>query len=1171
MRKLFLLIASAFVLLASCQKVDLNVPVSNVTFITSAKSVLTGETAELEVVISPADATDKTLRWATSNDNIVSVNQNGEIKGIAPGQATVTVVTHDGGLKDECTITVKNKDVPVTGIKWTGKDTAKDSKSMSKGGEITLEASVLPDNATNKNIIWTSSDNAIVAVDESGKVSAVVTGRATVVATTEEGGYTATCEITVTQNAGGLSLNHNSLELKEFEQSSLIATITPDDATDKTIIWSSSDETVAAVSFGVVTAKKPGKCTITASTLNGEFSDNCIVTVTCPVHGVDLNDHTAPLPKGATLQLHATVYPDRATNKTILWESSNEEIATVDDKGVVTGIKVGETVITARSEDDKSKSSDCKVTVFSPVSSISINPEQLDIYENDSQQLELQFNPADASNKEVNWTSRDKNIAKVDDQGKVTGLKAGKTEVDAISKEGGNRASCRVNVYSHVKSIDLYFKGTKISDGSEVRVFLNDYVALEAVLQPKETILDRDVTWTSSDTKVLARYEGEENFQARSLGTAVLTVTSADGGITASCKVVVVSNISIALYEDEVNVTGTTKTVPAGNITELTAKLSSPDGEVTDKRVTWTSSDTGVATVDGGRVRAVSAGSAVITATSVAGATSASMTFNVRPVVSEISLDKTELPLEKGANVTLAATVIPEDAYDKTVTWSSSNETVATVDQSGKVVALKSGTANIIVKSVAVPSVSKSCKLTVTTPVESVQLDYNSVQLEVSKTKQLTASILPEDADNKNINWTSSDPEVVTVVNGLLTGVKVGSSVRVFASSAADPTKKAWCDVTVVAEKKPVSSVTFNETSKKLNKGETFQLTATVLPTDATDKSLNWKSSDQNVVSVDGNGLVTAVAEGNATVTATANDGSGKSASCAFTIVDPSKIKVESLKFDPSEDQYLELGHTLTINPIITPGNASDKTLTWSSDDKTVATVENGVVTPVKVGVVHISAVTNDGSNKRASLTVRVVERYVQVTGIEIRKNGSVCYSTTMGLGEVMKFEGVITPSDATNQNFTWTRNQGAVGDIAPDGKYCTVTAGSQREGVIVLRAISEDGGKSFTCQIDVKKIPLEGIKFHSEEVTVQKGKSVQLVVDYIPSNATDKDLYWTFGEGADQEVVNLSGSGVVSGKKAGSCKIVAKSKADSSITAECTVTVVNGSDSENLGFEEWN
>lgn len=1166
MRKLFLLIASAFVLLASCKKTELNVPVSNVTFMTSAKSIVTGETAVLEVVIAPADATDQVLYWKSSDESIVYVDQKGEIKGIAPGQAIVTVVAHDGGFKDTCTITVKDLNIPVTGLKWKGKDTAKDTKTMSKGGEITLEVAVLPDNATNKKIIWTSSDNSIVTVDEFGKVSSVITGSATVVATTEDGGFTATCEITVTENAEGLSLNPKSLELKEFEQASLTATITPEDATDQTIVWSSNDEEVAAVAFGIVTAKRPGKCTITASTLNGEFSDQCAVTVTCPVHGIDLDEHSATLKEGTTLKLNATVFPDRATNKDVLWKSSNEEVATVDDKGVVTGVKVGNAEITAISEDNESVSSSCKVEVISPVSSISIIPEQIDIYENDSQQLEVKFSPDDASNRDVTWTSRDKDIATVDAKGNVKALKAGKTEVYAVSKDGGNMAFCRVNVYSHVKSIDLYFNGTKIADGGEIRVFLGATVDVEAVLQPKETILNKDVTWKSSDTKVLARFEDEENFQARSLGTAVLTVTAADGDIKASCKVVVSSNISVTLYEGNVNVTGTTKTVPAGNTTELTAKLYSPDGEVSDKRVTWKSSDNSVATVDGGRVTAVSAGIAEITATSVAGATSASMNFNVRPVVGEITLNETELTLNKGANVTLVATVLPDDAYDKGITWSSSDETVATVDQSGKVVAKKSGTADITVKSVAVPSVIKSCKITVKTPVESVQLDSPQTVLEISKTKQLTATILPEDADNKNIKWTTSDPEVVSVTNGLLTGLKIGSA-RVFATSEGDPTKKAWCDVTIVAERKPVTSVSLNQTSKQLNKEETFQLTATILPADATDKTLQWVSSDANVVSVNGDGLVTAVDEGSATVTATANDGSGKSANCVFTIVDPSKIKVQTLTFNPSESQYLELDQRLTITPVITPENASNKTLTWDSDDKTVATVENGVVTPLKEGKVHISAVTNDGSNIRASLTVNVVKHYVPVTGIEIHQNGSICYSTKMGYGEIREFEAVIAPSNATNQNFTWSRNSGAVGTIVPNGKYCTVTAGT-KEGIIVLTAKTEDGIKLFNCTITVEKIPLTGIAFDKPEVTVQKGSSVQLVVNYIPSNATDKDLYWFCD---DPDVVGLTGTGEVTGKKAGSCKITAKSKTNESIIAECTVTVVNGSNAENLGFEDWN
>lgn len=1260
MKRILSLITLAYVLLTSCN-LELQVYVNNITFATSAKTIDKGESAVLQVKIFPEDATDQTLRWSTSDDSIVTVSQKGEIKGIAPGKAVITVISNDGGFKDNCFVTVRDKHVHVTGLVWASTSQTTDAITISKSDHVALGVSVLPSDATNTKVFWTSSDEKVIVVDSAGRLIPVADGQASVIATTEEGGFTAVCNVTVSENASGISLSETALTLNEYDQKVLVATITPEDATDKSVSWSSSDNTVAVVAYGMVTALKAGTCEITAA--HGTYSAKCLVTVTCPVYGIDLNEHSATISLGGYYQLVASVNPERASDKTIEWSSSNHAVAVVSAEGRVSSIGLGETEIIATSVGTPSVIAKCKVKVIA--TEISISPNPLDIYEKEDP---VQLTVTGADPQDVTWTSRDKSIATVDANGNVNGLKAGTTEIYAVCKDSGSMAFCRVNVHSHVKSIDVYYNGRLVEKNETVDVFVKDELAFEVVLQPKETILDKTVSWSSDNKEVLAWWEEEQKFYAKSTGDATVTVTAADGGATASvkvhvgehvssvsvnpqsilegfyvgdtktvsavvepssasdksvtwesmdpgivsvedqkdgtavltakkqgtvdiiaksvdggkegwCKVTVSSKVDgVTIYEGTTNVTGETRKVRVGTQKTLRAEVT-PD-TVPDKSVEWKSSDEKVASVNSnGVVEFVGAGKVDISAASVLGGASASTSFDVRSDIKKIILDKSEANMIKGGTIRLSATAEPGDAYNTMMRWESDDEDVASVSQDGVVSAHKSGKAVITVRSTAVSGVSASCTVTVTTPVQSITMSPKVASIAVGEKMTLTATVLPEDADNRKVKWTSSKPEVVTVSDdGEITGAGSGEAV-VTAYSDEKSDVKAECTVTVIKEKKPVSSVTFNVTSQQMNVNTTFQIVATVQPEDATSKVLQWTSSNESVATVDDKGLVSAKAEGSTNIVALATDGSGKSATCSITVVDPSNIKITSLSFSPVASQYLEKGNTLSIIPVILPQNASNKTLTWISSDEKVATVsDQGVVTPVAEGNVSISARTNDGSDLGAKLDLIVVDRYVPVKGVKIYANGSqVSGNYNLYVGEKQLFEAVLNPSDATNQNVRWEKNVGGRGVAYPNGKFCEVTAGElkdEEESAALNLSVLSQENESYknTIRIVVIRRPLTGLSFAQPAINVQKGKKTQLTVTFEPDNATDKALIWSYkDEAAGKEIVTLdTATGSVTGKKTGSCVIVATSKRYG-FSAECTVTVVNGSDSEHIGFEPWN
>lgn len=159
---------------------------------------------------------------------------------------------------------------------------------------IVLTANVNPSNASNKNVYWTSSDQSVATVDNTGKVTAVKAGSATITVTTEDGGKTATCKVTVKEKiypVTGVTLDKSSLELTEGDVTIITATVNPSNASNKNVYWTSSDSSVATVdNTGKVTAVKRGKAVITVTTKDGNKTATCTITVIKPSHGVDIGD-----------------------------------------------------------------------------------------------------------------------------------------------------------------------------------------------------------------------------------------------------------------------------------------------------------------------------------------------------------------------------------------------------------------------------------------------------------------------------------------------------------------------------------------------------------------------------------------------------------------------------------------------------------------------------------------------------------------------------------------------------------------------------------------------------------------------------------------------------------------------------------------------------------------
>ncbi|MDE6694557.1 MAG: Ig-like domain-containing protein, partial [Bacteroidales bacterium] len=330
-------------------EVSVYTPLTGITLAQSKVEMNVGDEEALTLTIAPVGSQED-LVWASSDATIATVSETGVVTAVAPGEAVITVATKDGRLSQTCQ--VKALPVAVTGV-----NIAASSTTVGKNG-LQLNATVLPQNATNKNVSWTSSDETIATVSETGKVTAVMPGNVTITVTTEEGSFTASQELTVDIiPVTGVSLNQNTLALVyKGGNSRLTATVTPANASINTVTFESTDETVAtATNYGWVNPQGVGTAKVIVRTVNGNFTDTCVVTVEdVHVAGISLNLDTLRIEDGKNKSLTVAFTPAAVSNKTVTWISTDESVATVSatyNGASVKPVGNGEALIIGQSED----------------------------------------------------------------------------------------------------------------------------------------------------------------------------------------------------------------------------------------------------------------------------------------------------------------------------------------------------------------------------------------------------------------------------------------------------------------------------------------------------------------------------------------------------------------------------------------------------------------------------------------------------------------------------------------------------------------------------------------------------------------------------------------------------------------------------------------------------
>lgn len=441
---------------------------------------------------------------------------------------------------------------------------------------------------------------------------------------------------------------------------------------------------------------------------------------------ISLNYSEYTLKKGKKLKLKAKVTPKKSK---VVWTSSKKKVATVSSKGVVKALKNGTTKITAKIK-GTSKKAVCKVSVGAPVTKITVAQPSVTLKVGESSTIKYSFTPAKPANKGVTFASSDAAVAAVSNKGVISAKAEGSATITVKAKDGSKKtAKVSVQVVSAQQTTQAPGGQTTQAPGGQ--------------------------TTQASGGQTTQTQGGQ-------------TTEAAPGGQTTEAPAVVHVE-SVTLYPEE------TVLEPDGKIT-LDAKVLPENA--TDTTVKFESENPEIAVVDPvtGEVTGVKEGETKIRVTTTDGEKTAECRVVVGIPVKNITLSDSEMKIMVGKEVTLTAEVEPANATEKKIVWTSSDESIATVDQDGKVTALKSG--DVIIEA-ATPDhlVVAQCKMKVEAPaLTGIALEPESTVVEPEKTITIAVKYSPQYAEQKKVNWISSDDKIATVdENGVVTGIANGS------------------------------------------------------------------------------------------------------------------------------------------------------------------------------------------------------------------------------------------------------------------------------------------------------------------------------------------------------------------------------------------------------------
>lgn len=904
------------------------------------------------------------FQWISSDTSRVTVTPlEGNTKatisapaGATPGQAVITVINMDNGSFATCLVTVT---APITSITI---DKGTDYRTTMAEGIVQMKAIYQPANATNVELIWTSSDEKVATVDEFGRVTLLREGDTyiSVRPADNPNNVHADCFLHIVENPiTQITPNVTELSMIAGDSYEVAVNILPENPSDRTLQWTSSNESIATVAGGVITAVSAGEAVISIAggrvgrPVTAGSGESYIPPVTIRVkvrnrlQNIEFGQKVMYVPLGGTQELTVLFTPDVNINDKLIWNSSDTSIVTVSDEGVLTGVAVGSAMVTCYAEDlGPDRLISCMVYVTDqtiiPAAGLTLLPEESTLEVGQTLQMDAVFEPADTTNKYIQWSSSDENIATITPEGLVTAVEVGEATITAIYTDTPDGQPWIL--YSKITVIPATVEATGFDitpDSMNIKV--KEHFTITPVFTPENTT-DKSVEYQTTDESV-ATVSEKGVVTGVGAGDCIIQCQSNSGGFIATCAVHVENAISFHLSPSY-------REIAVGKSFTI-SKVTVPANA--DKTAVWTSSNTKIATVSSsGKVTAKKIGTCTITCTLTEYNQRATCRVKVAKLRSKVTLDKKNIRIGVGKTYRLKASVWTNDTKTPALKWKSSNKRIATVSSKGKIKGKQVGAAKITVTTKDKVKAKATCRVTVIKRASSIKINKRYAICYVGRTMKLKASVKPKSATIKKIKWSSSNKNIAVVSgSGKVTGISEGD-VTITAKATDGSGKKVSCLVKVL-EEVPATSVVVAQTKLTMKKGDSTKLTYSVLPNNTSDH-ISFASDNKRIATVNSNGKVKAVGTGTANITILA--GSGITTTVTVNVVDLNKPSINMRQYDTETLQVF--------------GTEDD--VTWYSSNSRIATVDGGTVTGRGIGSTYIYAYVG-GCKLACRVTITSVNR----------------------------------------------------------------------------------------------------------------------------------------------------------------------------------------------------
>ena len=806
-------------------------------------TIAPGQTITLSAKQTSDETLIKNIKWGTYYSNI-AVNSSGKVTGKRNGFSLV-YADAPGYKRAYCVVLVE---APVQAIRFN-----EASVSLNIGETYRLNPVFSPSNAVKKTLTYSSDNPSAVTVDKKGNILAVGIGTANITASSKN--YRkASISVTVKDNKPVTSISlQSSVTIGKGETTMLNPVILPADASDKTLYTSVSTPGIISLSDFNVTGINNGTTSVALSSSNG-INASCNIIVKDAPESIKFNNSNFSLGIGESYQLKTTI-PANSASK-ITYSSSNTSVCTVTENGKILGVSSGTSVISAETFNGKRAS--FTITVKPAPETMTLNMSEVTLGFGETVRLITHVDSAHAS-WQRKFVSSDNNIASVDAYGNIRTKATGTAIITAYAFNNVS-ASCTVTIKNAPSSVSINPKQVTLKKGSSDKI---------SYILPTDSASYK-MSFSSTDTSVCT-VDQNGTVKAVSTGTADIIVSTFNGK-TAKCSVSVtvkdnkpVTSISLQ----------SSVTIGKGETTMLNPVILPADAS--DKTLYTSVSTPGIISLSDFNVTGINNGTTSVALSSSNGI-NASCNIIVKDAPESIKFNNSNFSLGIGESYQLKTT-IPANSASK-ITYSSSNTSVCTVTENGKILGVSSGTS--VISAETFNGKRASFTITVKPAPETMTLNMSEVTLGFGETVRLITHV-----DSAHASWqrkfVSSDNNIASV--DAYGNIRTKATGTAIITAYAFNNVSASCTVTI---KNAPSSVSINPKQVTLKKGSSDKISY-ILPTDSASYKMSFSSTDTSVCTVDQNGTVKAVSTGTADIIVSTFN--GKTAKCSVTVSGGSLMK----------------------------------------------------------------------------------------------------------------------------------------------------------------------------------------------------------------------------------------------------------------------------------------